>query len=200
MKSASEWTSQNKLLACSGPSGASGPSGPSGPTGPNGNTGPSGETGPSGTNGTNGTNGTTGSTGPTGFGIPVGGIILWSGAVVNIPTGWALCNGANGTPNLMDKFVIGAGSTYSVASTGGSTTQTLTINNLPPHRHQFQQKFGTNSADGSGLTVPDSTQTQYTAGGIYDASNNLVTAEGATPTAFGILPPYYSLAYIMRTS
>ncbi len=194
MKSASEWTSQNKLLACSGPSGASGPSGPSGPTGASGPTGP---TGPSGTNGTNGSTGSTGPAPTTGL-IPVGGIIMWSGSVATIPTNWQLCNGTNGTPDLMDKFVIGAGNTYSPTNTGGNANQTLTINNLPPHRHQFQQKYGTNSADGGGLTVPDSFTTAYTAGTIYDASNNAVTNEGDTPTSFSILPPYYALAYIMR--
>jgi hypothetical protein len=52
--------------------------------------------------------------------FPKGGIILWAGTVAAIPTGWALCNGTNGTPDLRDKFVIGAGSTYAVAATGGS--------------------------------------------------------------------------------
>jgi len=40
--------------------------------------------------------------------VPVGGIILWSGTIANIPTNWALCNGAGGTPDLRDKFVVGA--------------------------------------------------------------------------------------------
>ena len=58
--------------------------------------------------------------------IPVGGIILWSGSIVSIPTGWALCNGSNGTPNLTDKFIVGAGNAYAVGGTaaainGGST-------------------------------------------------------------------------------
>jgi hypothetical protein len=61
--------------------------------------------------------------------VPVGGIIMWSGAVANIPTGWALCNGqvvnGNTTPNLLDRFIIGAGSaTYNPGSTGGSSTIT----------------------------------------------------------------------------
>ena len=57
-----------------------------------------------------------------GTNVPVGGIILWSGAVASIPGGWALCNGSNGTPDLRDRFVVGAGSTYAVAATGGATT------------------------------------------------------------------------------
>ena len=52
--------------------------------------------------------------------FPVGGIIMWSGTIAAIPTGWALCNGSNGTPDLRDRFVIGAGSTYAVGATGGS--------------------------------------------------------------------------------
>ena len=72
---------------------------------------------------------------PTGF--PAGGIIIWSGAIANIPTGWLLCNGANGTPDLRDKFVIGAGTTYAVAATGGAATKSISIAeaNLPSHTH-----------------------------------------------------------------
>ena len=53
--------------------------------------------------------------------IPSGGIIMWSGSINNIPSGWLLCNGANSTPDLRDKFVVGAGNIYAVTSQGGST-------------------------------------------------------------------------------
>ena len=62
-------------------------------------------------------------------------ILLWSGSISNIPTGWQLCNGTNGTPDLRDRFVIGAGSSYSVGATGGSTTVSLATPQLPPHTH-----------------------------------------------------------------
>ena len=52
--------------------------------------------------------------------IPRGIITMWSGSIATIPTGWALCNGANGTPNLIDRFVVMAGSAYGVGSTGGN--------------------------------------------------------------------------------
>jgi len=52
-------------------------------------------------------------------------ICLWGGAVVDIPAGWHLCDGTLGTPDLRDKFVIGAGSTYNPDDTGGSATYTL---------------------------------------------------------------------------
>lgn len=58
--------------------------------------------------------------------IPVGGIIMWSGTIASIPTNWALCDGANGTPDLRDKFIVGANQDDSgIAKTNltGSLTQ-----------------------------------------------------------------------------
>jgi len=76
-------------------------------------------------------------------GVPVGGIILWSGAIVDIPDGWALCDGNNGTPNLADRFVVGAGNLYSVGDNGGSASVTLTVANLPGHTHSFSASTST---------------------------------------------------------
>ena len=58
------------------------------------------------------------------FMVPQGAVGLWSGSAANIPSGWALCNGANGTPDLRDKFVVGAGNTYAVNATGGAASHT----------------------------------------------------------------------------
>ena len=77
--------------------------------------------------------------------IPAGLITLWSGSVATIPAGWALCNGSSGTPDLRDRFVVGAGSTYAVAATGGSAnaivvshTHTGTTGNQSAnHSHTF---------------------------------------------------------------
>ena len=65
-------------------------------------------------------------------GIPSGAIILWSGSIGSIPSGWLLCNGSSGTPDLRDRFVVGAGTTYAVDATGGSANATL-----PSHTHTF---------------------------------------------------------------
>lgn len=74
--------------------------------------------------------------------MPAGAIIMWSGSVATIPTGWVLCDGNNNTPNLMDRFVVGAGQSYAVGNTGGSNTVSLTVSQMPNHTH-----------DGSGLTA-----------------------------------------------
>jgi hypothetical protein len=67
--------------------------------------------------------------------LPTGIICMWSGAANAIPGGWALCNGANGTPNLQNCFVLGAGLTYSVGQTGGATSQTPTTTSTGTHSH-----------------------------------------------------------------
>tara|TARA_R110002051_G_scaffold86498_2_gene152379 strand:- start:48054 stop:48653 length:600 start_codon:yes stop_codon:yes gene_type:complete len=81
----------------------------------------------------------------TGFVMPSGGIIMWSGALNKIPQGWALCNGQNGTPDLQDKFIVGAGQKYAVQQTGGLDAVTLLENQMPVHTHQggsdSQQSF-----------------------------------------------------------
>jgi microcystin-dependent protein len=79
--------------------------------------------------------------------VPSGGIIMWSGSIAAIPTGWLLCNGSNSTPDLRDRFVVGAGSTYAVDATGGASTVTLSEANLPAHTHSSGTLGGsTNSA------------------------------------------------------
>ena len=57
--------------------------------------------------------------------IPTGVITMWYGSTASIPSGWYLCDGTNGTPDLRDRFVVGAGSTYAVNGTGGSANATL---------------------------------------------------------------------------
>ena len=67
--------------------------------------------------------------------VPSGGIIMWSGSISSVPSGYYLCDGSNGTPNLKDSFVVGAGNTYSVGNTGGFTSS-VTSNvgtNLPTY-------------------------------------------------------------------
>ena len=70
-----------------------------------------------------------------GSAFPSGGIIMWSGSQSNIPSGWVLCDGNNSTPDLRDRFVLGAGNSYSVNDTGGSETVSISTSNMPSHTH-----------------------------------------------------------------
>jgi hypothetical protein len=69
-------------------------------------------------------------------------IIHWFGLAANCPAGWAICDGTNGTPDLRDRFIVGAGNTYALGNSGGSTSQTITVNahvlttaEMPSHSH-----------------------------------------------------------------
>jgi hypothetical protein len=141
---------------------------------------------------------------PTEALIPSGLISLWSGSIASIPTGWYLCNGSNGTPDLRDRFIVGAGSTYAVAATGGSAnavvvshTHTATVTD-PGHNHTYSRTVvgGVVFTDHSGqdtLQGYDFPNTSTATTGI-SVSNS---TEGVSGTNAN-LPPYYALAYIMK--
>lgn len=77
-------------------------------------------------------------------GLPKGGIIMWSGSISAIPTGWALCNGQNGTPDLRNRFIVGAGSSYAVGDKGGAVEKETTSNGA--HTHSFSKTTSSNGA------------------------------------------------------
>ena len=125
-------------------------------------------------------------------GFVTGMILLWSGASNAIPSGWVLCNGSNSTPDLRDRFVVGAGSGYSVGATGGAASVTLTVNQIPAHTHTHTKAT---HPSGSG---PEQNQS----GGPEDRTNFGDT--GTTGSTGGgqsheNRPPYYALCYIMKT-
>ena len=111
--------------------------------------------------------------------LNAGAISLWSGSIGSIPAGWVLCDGNNGTPDLRDKFIIGAGDTYNPDDNGGALN----------HLHSFTGNGHTHQSQGSGALLAGSGQTIFTYGS---------TSSGNTDNADG-RPPYYALAYIMKT-
>jgi len=139
--------------------------------------------------------------------IPVGGIIMWSGTIANIPTGWALCNGSNSTPDLRNKFVVSAGSdtgnyawdsttgavtgNYAPGNTGGETAHQLTIAELASHSHIHR----TASGNGSGTTPAMRTLWAN----LADSSDINEIQNTGSDRYHENRPPYYALAFIMRT-
>ena len=153
--------------------------------------------------------------------IPSGGIILWSGAADAIPSGFVLCDGNNSTPDLRNRFVVGAGSGYSVDATGGSADATLvshshTINN---HTHSVSGNTGndshshtiqSSSSIGGGTRVTSQNDTGNTATTSSDTHSHSFSATTGNPSDTGTnsqgssatnakLPPYYALCYIMKS-
>lgn len=134
---------------------------------------------------------------PPDSGIPAGGIIMWSGQIANIPAGWALCDGNNNTPDLRDRFIVGARQDDSgIAMTnikgslmqmGGEHEHTLTIPEMPNHTHTYDLHRRHCHFSGNTLcSVSDSLETRTTGdtGGGQPHEN---------------CPPFYALAFIMRT-
>ena len=145
--------------------------------------------------------------------IPTGVIAMWSGSAASVPSGWVICNGTtkydgtNYTPNLTDYFVIGAGSSYSAptlnttthtwvpgsSTTGGASTITLSSAQLPYHRHKA-------STFVSGLSGSVAYEAGDGAKSYMDGSITLNWAAVGSGGSFSILPPYYTLIFIMKTS
>jgi microcystin-dependent protein len=152
--------------------------------------------------------------------IPAGVIVLWSGSSTSIPEGWALCDGLNGTPDLRDRFVIGAGGSYAVGSTGGSAdavvvshthttpnhTHTGTAASAGAHTHTITRERDTGVSEGSqwGGGGGSNTAVTSSSSGAHTHSLTINSGGGGTSGSAGVsgvgknLPPYYALAYIMK--
>jgi hypothetical protein len=138
--------------------------------------------------------------------IPSGGIIMWSGSIASIPAGWYLCDGLNSTPDLRDRFVVGAGTTYAVADTGGSPnaivvshTHTATVTDSG-HTHSLTAWHGAASPGQGGGADPGQRLSNNIA--VTSASSTTGITVGISTTGSSAtnanLPPYYALAYIMK--
>ena len=126
--------------------------------------------------------------------MPYGTIIMWNGEKEKIPTGWSLCDGNNGTPDLRNRFIVGAGSAYNKGATGGADTVTLSINQIPSHRHRTETKEWGRSWQGEN-GAPNTAYFE-----TYDNNiNGKYTDYVGGGQAHENRPPYYALYYIMRT-
>jgi len=160
----------------------------------------------------------TGNTPIWGNSFPSGGIIMWSGTIATIPSGWLLCNGSSGTPDLRNRFIIGAFSddsgtakttiTGSATQTGGSKdaivvehTHTGSTNNAGTHNHNngnFTQLVSTVPSFGISFGFSGG----QPAANMVDAGNHNHTFTTDSTGSSGTnanLPPYYALCYIMKS-
>jgi microcystin-dependent protein len=131
--------------------------------------------------------------------IPTGVIVAWNGSVTSIPSGWALCDGNKGTPNLRGRFILGVNSTQytdtngevitarTVGTTGGKEQHILTLSEMPSHTHRY--KYATWGGGTAWERAPSE-------GGQND--NKLTTDSTGGNKPHSIMPPFYVLAYIMK--
>lgn len=135
--------------------------------------------------------------------IPSGSVCMWSGSQSKIPAGWKLCNGQNGTPNLTNRFILGAGSKYTCGATGGSSTVSLSQSQMPSHSHKFR-------VNGADVKIRYRPSTGYVKEGRdvdalddLDSSTSSITVSGNTDSAGSGSshennPPFYALCFIMK--
>lgn len=144
-------------------------------------------------------------------------IMLWSGSSATIPSGWLLCDGSNSTPDLRNRFVVGATSTYAVGATGGSAdaivvshTHATTVTD-PQHNHLtgiadevnpfstslarygYQDNWANARISYNTGTPGTDTFTSSSSTGI-SVTNQSTGSSGTNAN----LPPYYALCYIMK--
>ena len=159
--------------------------------------------------------------------IPSGIIVMWSGVAVAVPSGWYLCDGQNGTPDLRNRFIVGAGSSYEVGNTGGSDSVTLTTEQLPSHSHgnTFEIDLSNlkcasagkhshtvtgaygwvNAEYGTGTEPPRESRTMNTSedgAHTHKITGNASITGSISNTGGGQShenrPPYYALCFIMK--
>jgi microcystin-dependent protein len=145
---------------------------------------------------------------PTAAAFPSGGIIMWSGTIGNIPSGWVLCDGNNSTPDLRNRFIVGAGSTYPVTATGGTADANVvshshsfsgTTDGVGDHNHSlFGSSSGTTGTGAFENRVPSGSRTSGDAGAHDHTFSGNTSSSGSSGTNAN-LPPYYALAYIMKS-
>lgn len=127
--------------------------------------------------------------------FPKGMIMAYYGSIGTIPSGWALCDGTNGTPDLRGRFILGVNpnsnkntllTAREINSTGGSETHTLTISEMPSHRHSAPYFNGNNSCECGGGSCACKVEKEKDTGttGESQAHNNM--------------PPFFTLAYLMK--
>ena len=115
-------------------------------------------------------------------------IMMYNGS--SAPSGWAICDGSSGTPDLRDRFIVGTGSSYSLGNTGGANSVTLTTAQMPSHTHSYV-----------GHTYPGSGPEQNQSGGVEDRTSfnvNKTTGSQGGGQAHENRPPYYALMFIMK--
>jgi microcystin-dependent protein len=135
--------------------------------------------------------------------MPIGMIVMWNSTAASIPSGWQLCDGSNGTPNLRGQFIVGAGGTYTPGDQGGSATVTLDSTQMPIHTHGLSGTLTTSAAGAHSHSVSDPGHTHNLSGstiapgsgaqsgsGYSVSASTLTTTSSATGITVGTAPDH----------
>ena len=128
-------------------------------------------------------------------------ITMWGGLIGSIPTGWVLCNGSSGSPDLRDRFIIGAGNTYNIGATGGATTKNLAHTHTgPSHTHSFSVTSGSisspNLIGGTGTSQYSGDHSHAVAGNTGSSGTGNTGSGGSSSQ--DIMNPYLTINFIIK--
>jgi len=136
--------------------------------------------------------------------VPVGGIILWSGTIATIPTGYLFCNGADGTIDLRNRFALcpgqDDGGTYDTGDTGGAETINISHSHtVNSHAHTYSGSTGNCSdsedgGEGSGSVANNSHDHNYsgTTSSVAPGTNAQLSASQS------VMNPFRATVYIQK--
>lgn len=130
-------------------------------------------------------------------------IVMWSGQLATIPQGWVLCDGTNGTPDLRSRFIVGAASSVSgagltvkpVGAQGGEESHLLSLGEMPIHNHSYYALVNNNGWWANGFSNTGFSPNQWWP--LKPNDNPTGNSGGNQP--HNNMPPYYALAFIMKT-
>ncbi len=131
-------------------------------------------------------------------------ISTWSGLLADIPEGWVLCDGNNGTPNLIAKFVRGAPVGDDSGATGGEDTHILNQAELASHSHSFSESTHNHSVNNlTGTAVLNNgfrkdTRDDISSITIGNATSGITIDASGGGGSHENKPPFFELAYIMN--
>ncbi len=157
--------------------------------------------------------------GVTGGDIPRGAIVMWSGTAANIPAGWVLCDGTSGSPDLRERFIVGAGGNnpsvtggaYPIGPGGDNNNSiTLNLNQIPSHTHSgstasagshshsYRTQYGSTTASGSNNQAATPLYNNQNTGSAGAHTHTLSINSTGGGQSHENRPPYYALCFIMK--
>ena len=136
-------------------------------------------------------------------GTPYGTIAMWYGAVDAVPNGWHLCDGAGGTPDLRDRFIVGAGNSYAKGASGGEASHALIVAEIPGHTHAEPSHTHNIPLYGGANSTGTVVRVGQLETGVWGTAVTAGSGTGQSGSSGGggtheNRPPYYALAYIMK--
>lgn len=142
--------------------------------------------------------------------FPVGTVIMWYGDPDEVPYGWSLCDGTDGTPDLTNRFIRGAGNTEDAGQTGGQAQYSLSTSQMASHSHSgdtsldgehshsIDRDYGSNGSPDYGTTGHDGSSATSTSTEEPNHGHSATTSNTGSGNAVNNEPSHEELLVIQK--